>query len=200
LTKGEVVAEMELKLKALLLVFLAVILVGCSPAEGEKQANGEQAQQAVEKKSPELGTVQLAEPVPGQKDNPLLAPKGYGDKIEAINNTLSNLIESLRLNDLGKAEACLNGLDEGGGQVTLGELQREVELLHPVEWGVENYRPAGSAGALVTISITMADGTVKQVGPFSMFDTGGQWVVHYNSFADSFHDMAGHLINSNREQ
>lgn len=195
----KVVAVMNPKLQVLFLIFLGVMLVGCAPAENAQQSRSGQSQQAVDGHDPALDTVQLAAPVPGQRDNPMLAPGDYGDQIEAINNTLSTLIESLQLNDLGRAETCLSGLDEGGARVTLEELQREVELLHPVQWGLDQYRPAGAAGALVTLSITVAGGTERQVGPFSMFNNEGLWVVHYNSFADSFHAVAGHLINGGKD-
>jgi len=47
------------------------------------------------------------------------------------------------------------------------------------------------------VSFTMPNGSLYQSKPFNMVDVGGVWMIHYNSFAASFHSMAEHLLGMN---
>ncbi|SFQ95771.1 hypothetical protein [Desulfoscipio geothermicus] len=182
--------------KIILLYFvIMLVLAGCSlynAQPAEKEAAKQQKQPT--RSRPEVGSMQVAEPVPGQKENPVLAPADYTKIVTGISQAVDVFVDSLLVNDLKNATACLYGLDEEGGALTLEELQRQVELLHPVQWQVTSCRPAGREGMLAALSFTLPDGTVCQTGFFSVRSDGNLWTIHYNSFTDSFNAMARHLL------
>jgi len=151
----------------------------------------------IEKERPVSKNVQMAQTVAGQKDNPVLSPDEQGRITAGIQETLTTSIEAMRIKDLSKADTVFYGLDEAGSVITMEKLQLEVETLHPVEWRVESSRPAGEDSRLVEVSFTMPNGSLYQSKPFNMVDVGGVWMIHYNSFAASFHSMAEHLLGMN---
>ncbi|MCG8402366.1 MAG: hypothetical protein MJA84_12355 [Firmicutes bacterium] len=189
----------------LVIVFLGLIMGGCSwpqwPGSGDEQAvNRQERQEGREerKQRPELGTVQAAGSVAGQKENPVLGPEEHGIRIAGIQETLTTLLQGMRIKDLSKAETCFHGLDQTGSTVSLEELQREVESLHPLDWRIESCITAGAGAAVVEVSYTMPDGEVYKAEPFSVMSMGDTWSIHYNSFAGSFHAMAGHLLKDSK--
>lgn len=190
---------MKLKKNHLIWFIILILTVsGCSfPSLPAKEKETDKVQVQADKNSSESGNLQVAESVSGQKDNTVLSPEDYGKISTGIKNSMDVFIESLMLNDLKNATICLHGLDESESVVTLSELQQLMELLHPVEWQMADYRPAGSKGALVTISYTMSDGTVRLAEPFTMVNGGALWTIHYNSFAESFNTLATHMIDKN---
>ncbi len=187
--------------KAVLCLFLLVMAAGCSLAEepGDRQQAQQQAAQNRNARR-EAVPFTLAEPLPGQKDNPVFSPAGHGEKIAGINEVLNVLIDSLQMNDLKSAATCLHGLDEEGGVISLEELQREVELLHPVAWRVVECRCLPRGNYLVVVAYTLPSGAVRRAGPFNMSNSGGLWTAHYNSFAASFHVMASSVLKKRAEK
>lgn len=185
----------------LALVYLVFALAGCSLPKwpgGKEPADSRQERQETQAKTgerPGPGPLQVAEPAAGQKENPVLTPDEHGRRFAGMQETLTALVESMRINDLSKASTFFYGLDEAGIVISMEQLQQKVELLHPVEWRVENYRMAGKDSAVVEVSYTMPDGTVYRAKPFSMLSAGDTWAVHFKSFAESFHSMVGHLLN-----
>lgn len=177
-----------------------VLLTGCSlqlSTGGEKQEPVQQEQQEVQQNAPERpdpGPVEVAGPVEGQRENPVLTPEDHGRCVAGMEEVLTTLLESMRVKDLSRAEACFHGLDETGITISTEELQRQVETLHPVDWRVENYRAVGKDGALVEVSYTMPGGKVYRAQPFTMLSAGDTWTIHLKSFGDSFQTMAAHLL------
>lgn len=185
-----------MRLKTILLYFMLVLfLAGCSlygaqPAEKEAAKQQKQSSRSLS----EAGNMQVAEPVSGQMENPVLAPADYAEIVDGINQAMDVFMDSLLVNDLKNANACLYGLDEESSVLTLEELQRQVELLHPVKWQVTSCRPAGGDEMLAVLSLTLPDGMERRTGFFSVRSDGNLWTIHYNSFADSFNAMARHLM------
>lgn len=178
---------------------------GCSLPQlsGSEEQGGAQPGQTdtkvTKKERKDPGTVQVAQPVAGQKENPVLSPDEQGRIAAGIQETLTTLIEAMRIKDLSKAETFFYGLDEAGSVITMEELQLEVETLHPVEWRVESSRPAEKDSRLVEVSFTMPNGSLYKGKPFNMVNIGEAWVIHYNSFAASFHAMAEHMLGRGSE-
>ena len=185
-----------------LLVGLLLMATGCSlpqlqGRDGQTEIQQKQTKNTEIKKEKSVTNVQLAQTVAGQKDNPVLSPDDQGGITAGIQETLTTLIAAMRIMDLSKADTVFYGLDEAGSVITMEKLQLEVETLHPVEWRVESSRPAGEDSRLVEVSFTMPNGSLYQSKPFNMVDVGGVWMIHYNSFAASFHSMAEHLLGMN---
>lgn len=188
-----------------LLVGLLLNATGCSLPQlqgRDRQAEIQQEQtekMETEKERPVPENVQVAQTVAGQMGNPVLSPDEQGRITAGIQETLTTLIEAMRIKDLSKADTVFYGLDEAGSVITMEELQLEVETLHPVEWRVESSRPAGKDSRLVEVSFTMPNGSLYQGKPFNMVNVGEVWMIHYNSFAASFHAMAEHLLGRDSE-
>ena len=188
-----------------LLVGLMLNVSGCSPPRlqgHDEQTESQQKQAKImetkkERSVPE--TVQVARAVAGQAENPVLSPDEQGRITAGIQETLTTMIEAMRIKDLSKADTLFYGLDEAGSVITMEELQLEVETLHPVEWRVESSRPAGKDSRLVEVSFTMPNGSLYQGKPFNIVNVGEAWMIHYNSFAASFHAMAEHLLGRDSE-
>ncbi|WP_347488617.1 hypothetical protein ABDB91_15615 [Desulfoscipio sp. XC116] len=179
----------------LLVIFLVLVLActGCALKGSQTGQTGTDEQKKADDKAAG-DTVEVVDVVPGQNSNPVLTPGDHGENLDGIKQTLTVLIDSLILNDMQDVGNCLHGLDEGGSAVTVEELQKEMAQLHPVQWSVVNYQLVGERGALVTLSYTMPDGTVREAASFSMQNEESLWTVHYNSFADSIHNIARHVI------
>lgn len=185
----------------LLLLLLALACTGCGLVGGQTEQTEQSKQTGKEKRDNDAaaGDILVVDPVAGQSSNPVRTPGDHGDNINGINNALDLLIDGLVLNDLKNLSNCLYGLEEGNSPLSLEELQREMAQLHPVQWSVASYRPVGESGALVAVSYTMPDGTVRETEPFNMQKEGTLWVAHYNSFAQTFHNMARHLIKNQED-
>ncbi len=192
-----------------LIVCLSIIFVlctgGCSlpwPVDENGQSAEKQVQpeaRNTEGRKTNAGQLRVAQPLAGQKENPVISPQEYGEMTAGVQETLATLMESLRINDLTRASTCLYGFDQDERKMSLEELQREVEMLYPVEWRLEAISAAGKDGVIVEVIYTMPDGTTYVAKPFSMTRAGDAWAVHFNSFADSFASMAGHLLNRGGE-
>lgn len=194
-----------MRIKFFLLVLLLTLactgcgLVGGQAEQGEQTEQTKQTGKEKQDKGAAAGDILVVDPVAGQSSNPVRTPEDHGNNINGINNALDMLIDGLVLNDLKNISSCLYGLEEGNSPLSLEELQREVAQLHPMQWSVTSYRPVGESGALVAVSYTMPDGTMRETDPFNMQKEGTLWVAHYNSFAQSFHNMARHLIKNQND-
>lgn len=186
------------------LLILVVLLAGCSltklPSVDKGVAVDQPAAGGEKNNQPKTSDIAVAAPLPSQKESAVYTVDQYNKNISDIKSVLNTLIDSLIINDLSKAQACLIGLDENGSEISIAELQQEMEKLHPVEWQVKDFRPVGSDKALVEVVYTMSDGSVRSTEPFSVTNLGEQWAVHFNSFAMSFHGIARHMIKDLKNQ
>ena len=194
--------------RSLVALFLIVLLLaGCSlpklpglSSSGKGATVNQPASGAEKNSQPKTPDIAVATPLPGQKENTAYTVEQYNQNVSDLKLVLNTLIDSLIMNDLSKAQSCMVGLDESGSEITIEELQQEMEKLHPLEWQVKDFRPVGSDKALVEVVYTMSDGSVRSTEPFSVINLGEQWAVQFNSFARSFHGIARHLIKDLKNQ
>ncbi|WP_027364915.1 hypothetical protein [Desulfotruncus alcoholivorax] len=186
------------------LLILVIFLAGCSlpklSAVDKGVAADQQASGKEKNKQTKTPDIAVAAPLPGQNESTVYTVDQYNKNISDVKLALNTLIDSLIINDLSKAQSCMIGLDESGGEITIEKLQQEMEKLHPVEWQLKDFHPVGSDKALVEVDYTMSDGTVRSTEPFSVINLGDQWAVHFNSFAMSFHGVASHMIKDLKKQ
>ncbi|SFG23434.1 hypothetical protein SAMN05660649_01071 [Desulfotomaculum arcticum] len=186
------------------LLILVILLAGCSLPKltaVEKEPAVDQAASGEENKpQSKTSDIALATSLPSQKESTVYTADQYNKNISDVKSVLNILIDSLIINDLSKAQTCLIDLDESGSEISLAELQQEMEQLHPIAWQLKDLRPVGNDKALVEVVYTMSDGTVRSTEPFSVTFLGEQWVVHFNSFAMSFHGIARHMIKDLKNQ
>ena len=188
-------------------LLILILLAGCSlpnlpklPAVGKGNAVDQPAAVVEKNSKPKTSDIALAKPLPSQKESVVSTVDEYNKNISDIKSVLNTLIDSLIINDLGKAQTCLIGLDENGSEISIAELQQEMEKLHPVEWQVKDFRPVGSGKALVEVVYTMSGGSVRSTEPFSVTNLGDQWAVQFSSYANSFHGIARHMIKDLKNQ
>src|SRR5690606_2567243 len=87
--------------------------------DGQTEIQQKQTKNTEIKKEKSVTNVQLAQPVAGQKDNPVLSPDDQGGITAGIQETLTTSIEAMRIKDLSKADTVFYGLDEAGSVITM---------------------------------------------------------------------------------